>query len=54
MSIKQEDYTPPGAFSSLVKQEVDLDRDLWYLENRIPNLGEASTLQVMTEHAWTR
>lgn len=40
MSIKQEDYTPATIFSRLVKEVVYADRDLWFLEDRIPTLGE--------------
>lgn len=42
MSIKQEDFTktPAKTFSTLVKAEVYKNRDLWYLEDRIPSLGE--------------
>jgi hypothetical protein len=42
MSIKQEDFskTPAKIFSTLVKEAVYGNRDLWYLNNRIPSLGE--------------
>ncbi|KDQ12285.1 hypothetical protein BOTBODRAFT_161818 [Botryobasidium botryosum FD-172 SS1] len=43
MSIKQEDFeTVPGlTFSALVKQYVYKEKSMWWLANRIPNLGEA-------------
>lgn len=43
MSIKQEDYVtvPWETFSQLVKKEVDAWTGMWWLENRIPTLGEA-------------
>ena len=46
MSIKQEDFstTPPATFSSRVHQEILAGRggiDLWFLDNRVPRLGEA-------------
>lgn len=42
MSIKQEDFasTPALTFSTLVKNIVYANRDLWYLEDRVPTLGE--------------
>ncbi|KAF8334042.1 PLC-like phosphodiesterase [Cantharellus anzutake] len=42
MSLKQEDgaRTPEAVFSRLVKEEVYADRSLWFLQNRIPRLGE--------------
>ncbi|RXW19859.1 hypothetical protein EST38_g6010 [Candolleomyces aberdarensis] len=56
MSIKQEDFTvtPPTTFSRLVKEEImnspggfkdtnekgERDLGMWYLQNRVPNLGE--------------
>jgi len=42
MSIKQEDFasTPATTFSTLVKNIVYANRDLWYLEDRLPTLGE--------------
>ena len=45
MSIKQEDFakTPPETFSKLVHQEIFSGpggREMWFFENRIPNLGE--------------
>ena len=45
MSIKQEDFaiTPPPEFSALVHKEIQMAHggmDMWFLENRIPLLGE--------------
>ncbi|KAL5511922.1 hypothetical protein ACEPAH_5140 [Sanghuangporus vaninii] len=45
MSIKQEDFntTPPSEFSKLVHDEIyggAGGRDMWFLEDRIPQLGE--------------
>jgi len=42
MSLKQEDggRTPEALFSRLVKETVDPNPKLWFLENRIPDLGE--------------
>ncbi|KAJ2925495.1 hypothetical protein H1R20_g11599, partial [Candolleomyces eurysporus] len=56
MSLKQEDFTitPPTTFSRLVKEEImnspggfkdtnekgERDLGMWYLQNRVPNLGE--------------
>lgn len=42
MSIKQEDFskTPAQVFSTLVKDVVYSHKDLWYLDDRIPSLGE--------------
>lgn len=41
MSIKQEDTkTPAKTFSTLVKEVIYSNRDLWHLEDRIPLLGE--------------
>lgn len=45
MSIKQEDFatTPPPDFSALVHKEMQTGpggMDMWFLENRIPLLGE--------------
>ena len=61
MSIKQEDYnvTPGPLFSKLVrdtiihgpggwdKSETDDDKGMWFLENRIPKLGEVRGKVVM-------
>ena len=46
MSLKQEDgrRTPEAIFSRLVKETVDADPKLWFLENRIPQLGEVGSL----------
>lgn len=43
MSMKQEDSSSPSDFSKLVHDELyngPGGKDLWFLENRIPNLGE--------------
>jgi len=52
MSIKQEDFTrtPPAAFSSLVRTEIYAGSggmDMWFLENRVPKLGEVRGKVVM-------
>lgn len=52
MSIKQEDFntTPPAEFSTLVHDEIFNGaggRDMWFLENRIPQLGEVRGKVVM-------
>ncbi|KAI0933495.1 hypothetical protein AcV5_005625 [Taiwanofungus camphoratus] len=52
MSIKQEDFekTPPRLFSQLVHEEImhgPGGRDMWFLDNRIPLLGEARGKIVM-------
>ncbi|KAL4065297.1 PLC-like phosphodiesterase [Scleroderma citrinum] len=49
VSIKQEDQDPP-LFSRLVREEIMTSPggiDMWYLENRIPNLGEVRGKAVM-------
>ncbi|KDQ59632.1 hypothetical protein JAAARDRAFT_126848 [Jaapia argillacea MUCL 33604] len=45
MSIKQEDFTttPPSVFSTCVRDEImggPGGRKMWFLENRVPTLGE--------------
>ncbi|KAJ4468182.1 PLC-like phosphodiesterase [Lentinula aciculospora] len=42
MSIKQEDHTntPPAVFSRLVREEIEESPLQFFLENRIPQLGE--------------
>ncbi|KIY48267.1 PLC-like phosphodiesterase [Fistulina hepatica ATCC 64428] len=52
MSLKQEDYNvnPPPVFSKKVHDEIFSGpggRDLWFLENRIPKLGEVRGKIVM-------
>jgi 1-phosphatidylinositol phosphodiesterase len=52
MSIKQEDFanTPAITFSRLVHEEIltsEGGMDLWFLDNRIPNLGEVRGKIVM-------
>ena len=52
MSIKQEDFekTPPPRFSALVHDELyngPGGRDMWFLENRIPTLGEVRGKVIM-------
>lgn len=52
MSIKQEDFrTVPGAqFSQLVHDEImngPGGRDMWFLDNRIPRLGEVRGKVIM-------
>ncbi|PCH38410.1 PLC-like phosphodiesterase [Wolfiporia cocos MD-104 SS10] len=52
MSIKQEDYekTSPVLFSELVHQEIlrgPGGRDMWFLGNRVPRLGEVRGKVVM-------
>ena len=52
MSIKQEDYaiTPPPQFSALVRKEIQMGpggMDMWFLENRIPLLGEVRGKVIM-------
>lgn len=46
VSIKQEDFATlsPKTFSSLVRAEIEAGpggKDMWFLENRVPTLGEA-------------
>lgn len=52
MSIKQEDFatTPPADFSKLVHDELYSGaggRDMWFLENRVPQLGEVRGKVIM-------
>ncbi|KAL5533395.1 hypothetical protein ACEPAF_5171 [Sanghuangporus sanghuang] len=52
MSIKQEDFntTPPSEFSKLVHDEIyggAGGRDMWFLEDRIPQLGEVRGKVIM-------
>ncbi|KAF9654083.1 PLC-like phosphodiesterase [Thelephora ganbajun] len=52
MSIKQEDFatTPPSDFSALVHKEIQLGpggMGMWFLENRVPLLGEVRGKVVM-------
>ena len=52
MSLKQEDFakTPLPLFSRLVHDEIMSGpggRDMWFLENRIPRLGEVRSKVVM-------
>ncbi|THH10013.1 hypothetical protein EW145_g1615 [Phellinidium pouzarii] len=52
MSIKQEDFatTPPAEFSTLVHDELYSGpggRDMWFLENRVPQLGEVRGKVIM-------
>jgi len=52
MSIKQEDfaYTPPLVFSKLVRDEIFAGpggTDIWFLNNRVPKLGEVRGKIVM-------
>ncbi|TFK46025.1 PLC-like phosphodiesterase [Heliocybe sulcata] len=52
MSIKQEDFhiTSPAVFSQCVHDEVmngPGGRDMWFLENRVPSLGEVRGRVVM-------
>jgi 1-phosphatidylinositol phosphodiesterase len=52
MSIKQEDFaiTPPSDFSALVHKEIRMGPggiDMWFLQNRIPLLGEVRGKAVM-------
>lgn len=52
MSIKQEDYqvTSAPVFSALVHEELyngPGGRDMWYLDNRVPTLGEVRGKVVM-------
>ena len=51
-SIKQEDFqiTPPEQFSKLVHDEIyggAGGRDMWFLEDRIPQLGEVRGKVIM-------
>lgn len=51
-SIKQEDFetTPPEQFSKLVHDEIYAGaggRDMWFLEDRIPQLGEVRGKVIM-------
>jgi len=52
MSIKQEDFatTPPPDFSALVHKEIQTGpggMSMWYLENKIPLLGEVRGKVIM-------
>lgn len=52
MSIKQEDFTitPPPDFSALVHKEIQMGpggMSMWFLENRIPLLGEVRGKVIM-------
>jgi len=52
VSIKQEDFETesPKAFSSLVREEIEASpggMSMWFLENRIPNLGEVRGKAIM-------
>lgn len=52
MSIKQEDFmiTPPPDFSALVHKEIQMGpggMGMWFLENRIPLLGEVRGKVIM-------
>lgn len=52
MSIKQEDFavTPSKTFSHVVRAELERGpggKDMWFLENRIPKLGEVRGKVVM-------
>ncbi|KAH8117630.1 PLC-like phosphodiesterase [Phellopilus nigrolimitatus] len=52
MSIKQEDFatTPPAQFSTLVHDEIYSAQggaDMWFLEDRIPSLGEVRGKVIM-------
>jgi 1-phosphatidylinositol phosphodiesterase len=52
VSIKQEDYDTqsPHVFSSLVRKEIEAGSGgigLWFLENRVPTLGEVRGKAVM-------
>lgn len=52
MSMKQEDFasTPPTTFSQLVHDEIyngPGGRDMWFLEDRIPTLGEVRGKVIM-------
>jgi len=52
MSIKQEDFatTPPPDFSALVHKEIQMGpggTGMWFLENRIPLLGEVRGKVIM-------
>lgn len=52
VSIKQEDFatTPPPDFSALVHKEIQMGpggMGMWFLENRIPSLGEVRGKVVM-------
>ena len=52
MSLKQEDFarTPPPHFSELVHSEIKLGAggiDMWFLENRVPRLGEVRGKVIM-------
>jgi len=52
MSIKQEDFatTPPPEFSALVHKEIQMGpggMGMWFLENRIPLLGEVRGKVIM-------
>lgn len=52
MSIKQEDFatTPPPEFSALVYKEIQMGpggMGMWFLENRIPLLGEVRGKAIM-------
>ncbi|KAI9511337.1 PLC-like phosphodiesterase [Russula earlei] len=52
VSIKQEDFDTrsPKVFSGLVREEIEAGpggRDMWFLQNRIPNLGEVRGKAIM-------
>lgn len=52
MSMKQEDFatTPPQTFSTLVHDEIyngPGGRDMWFLDDRVPTLGEVRGKVVM-------
>jgi 1-phosphatidylinositol phosphodiesterase len=52
MSIKQEDFatTPPPDFSALVHKEIQMGpggMEMWFLENRVPMLGEVRGKVIM-------
>ena len=52
MSMKQEDFatTPPATFSALVHEEIfngPGGREMWFLEDRVPTLGEVRGKVVM-------
>ena len=52
MSIKQEDFatTPPPDFSALVHKEIRMGpggMGMWFLENRVPSLGEVRGKVIM-------
>lgn len=52
MSIKQEDFntTPPATFSQIVHEELyggPGGREMWFLEDRVPTLGEVRGKVIM-------